>query len=131
ACSAAKNQDVEMVKTNGPDTIKNPYLPDTNSVWQVDPLGLRITLNSLYDRYEIPLFIVENGLGTYADQIVNGKIHDDYRIDYMEKHLKNMITAVIEDGVELRGYLSWGIMYYVGVSVSIMSDGYGEISEDT
>lgn len=130
ACSAAKDQDVEMVKTNGPDTIKNPYLPDTNSVWQVDPLGLRITLNSLYDRYEIPLFIVENGLGTYADQMVDGKIRDDYRIDYMEKHLKNMIAAVVEDGVELMGYLSWGIIDLVSVSEGKMSKRYGVIYVD-
>ncbi|MET1995953.1 family 1 glycosylhydrolase [Enterococcus faecium] len=130
ACSAAEDQDIEKVRANGPDTLKNPYLPDTNSVWQADPLGLRITLNSLYDRYEIPLFIVENGLGTYDDRMENGKIHDDYRIDYMASHLQNMIAAVEEDGVELLGYLSWGLIDLVSVSEGKMSKRYGVIYVD-
>lgn len=131
ACAAAKNDDIETIKTNGPDTIKNPYLPDTNSVWQVDPLGLRITLNALYDRYEIPLFIVENGLGTYADELEGNEIHDDYRIDYLKQHLINMKKAVEEDGVELLGYLSWGIIDLVSVSEGKMSKRYGVIYVDS
>lgn len=130
ACSAAGDKDVEKIKTNGPDTIKNPYLPDTNSVWQSDPLGLRITLNSLYDRYELPLFIVENGLGTYADQLENDKVHDSYRIDYMQTHLRNMLAAVEEDGVELIGYLAWGLIDLVSVSEGKMSKRYGVIYVD-
>lgn len=130
ACSAAQDQDIEKVRTNGPDTIRNPYLPESKSAWQVDPLGLRITLNSLYDRYEIPLFIVENGLGTYSDQLINGKIHDEHRVEYMESHFKNMISAVIEDGVELIGYLAWGIIDLVSVSEGKMSKRYGVIYVD-
>ncbi|WP_067843043.1 glycoside hydrolase family 1 protein [Amphibacillus sediminis] len=130
ACSVAKDSDVEKVKTNGPDTVKNPYLPASNSVWQVDPLGLRITLNQLYDRYELPLFIVENGLGTYDDQFVDGRIHDDYRVNYLKEHLKNMVLAVEEDGVELIGYLMWGIIDLVSVSEGKMSKRYGLIYVD-
>lgn len=131
ACNAAHNKDIDTVKMNGPDTLKNPYLSDTNSVWQIDPLGLRITLNTLYDRYEIPLFIVENGLGTYADELINGRIHDDYRIDYMKQHLSNMKKAIEEDGIELLGYLAWGIIDLVSVSEGKMSKRYGVIYVDS
>ena len=130
ACSAAKDKRVEKIKANGPDTIKNPYLPETNSVWQSDPLGLRITLNSLYDRYELPLFIVENGLGTYEDQLEDGKVHDFYRIEYMQNHLRNMLAAVEEDGVALIGYLAWGLIDLVSVSEGKMSKRYGVIYVD-
>lgn len=130
ACSAAEDSDVEKVKTNGPDTVRNPHLPSSNSVWQVDPLGLRITLNQLYDRYELPLFIVENGLGTYQDQLVDGQIHDDYRIKYLKEHFENMILAVEEDGVELIGYLMWGMIDLVSVSEGKMSKRYGLIYVD-
>ena len=75
--------------------------------WTVDPIGLRITLRQLYDRYEMPIYIVENGFG-YDDQMnENGEIIDDYRIDYMRKHIEQMKLA-IDEGVDCRGYLSWG-----------------------
>lgn len=99
----------ETSLTNINDVVikKNPYLEMSEFGWTVDPIGLRITLRQLYDRYEMPIYIVENGFG-YDDQIdENGQIMDDYRIDYMRKHIAEMKLA-IEEGVDCRGYLSWG-----------------------
>ena len=95
--------------TNINDVVikKNPYLEMSEFGWTIDPTGLRITLRQLYDRYEMPIYIVENGFG-YNDQInADGQIIDDYRIDYMRKHLEEMKLA-IQEGVDYRGYLSWG-----------------------
>lgn len=95
--------------TNINDVVikKNPYLEMSEFGWTIDPVGLRITLRQLYDRYEMPIYIVENGFG-YNDQInEDGQIIDDYRIDYMKKHLEQMKIA-IQEGVDCRGYLSWG-----------------------
>ena len=95
--------------TNINDVVikKNPYLEMSEFGWTIDPTGLRITLRQLYDRYEMPIYIVENGFG-YNDQInADGQIIDDYRIDYMRKHLEEMKLA-IQEGVDCRGYLSWG-----------------------
>lgn len=95
--------------TNIKDVVikKNPYLEMSEFGWTIDPVGLRITLRQLYDRYEMPIYIVENGFG-YNDQInEDGQIIDDYRIDYMKKHLEQMKIA-IQEGVDCRGYLSWG-----------------------
>lgn len=132
SCSAAVDDDLEKTKSNGPDTIKNPYLDDTtDNVWQIDPVGLRTTLNALYDRYEIPLFIVENGLGSYKDKFENNQIHDDYRIEYFKGHISNMKKAVVEDGVELLGYLAWGIIDLVSISEGTMSKRYGVIYVDS
>ena len=95
--------------TNINDVVikKNPYLEMSEFGWTIDPTGLRITLRQLYDRYEMPIYIVENGFG-YNDQInADGQIIDDYRIDYMRKHLEEMKLS-IQEGVDCRGYLSWG-----------------------
>ena len=95
--------------TNINDVVikKNPYLEMSEFGWTIDPTGLRITLRQLYDRYETTIYIVENGFG-YNDQInADGQIIDDYRIDYMRKHLEEMKLA-IQEGVDCRGYLSWG-----------------------
>ena len=95
--------------TNINDVVikKNPYLEMSEFGWTIDPTGLRITLRQLYDRYEMPIYIVENGFG-YNDHInADGQIIDDYRIDYMRKHLEEMKLA-IQEGVDCRGYLSWG-----------------------
>lgn len=85
----------------------NPYLEASDWGWQIDSVGLRITLNKLYDRYQVPLFIVENGLGALDTVEKDGSIHDNYRIDYLRKHVEQMYEA-IEDGVELMGYTWWG-----------------------
>ncbi|MDU7797772.1 MAG: family 1 glycosylhydrolase [Clostridioides difficile] len=131
ACSSARAEGLEKSKANGPETIKNPYLPKSNSVWQNDPVGLRITMNQLYERYQLPLFIVENGLGTQDIVNEDGKIIDDYRIDYMKEHIKNMILGVNEDGIELIGYLMWGCIDVTSVSEGKMTKRYGIIHVDS
>lgn len=130
ACSAADGDRLEHTATNGFETVKNPYLSNEDGVWQIDPLGLRITLNQLYERYEKPVFIVENGLGTTKDRVTNGKIHDPYRIKYLEQHFSEMRKAVEEDGIPLIGYLMWGVIDLVSVSEGKMSKRYGVIYVD-
>lgn len=129
ACTAAEENGIDRVATNGYTTLRNPYLPKAKSVWQDDPLGLRITLNQLQDRYHKPLFIVENGIGT-QDDFVDGKVHDDYRIHYLKEHVKNMKLAVEEDGIDLMGYLMWGIIDLPSVSEGKISKRYGVIYVD-
>ena len=92
-------------------------------------MGLRITLNKLYDRYQVPLFIVENGLGALDKVEADGSIHDSYRIDYLKAHIEQMYEA-IEDGVELMGYTLWGCIDLVSASTSEMSKRYGFIYVD-
>ena len=111
-------------------TLKNPYLNASEWGWQIDPLGLRITLNSLYDRYQKPLFIVENGLGAVDSADENGNIADDYRIEYLRDHIKAMKDAVNEDGVELIGYTTWGCIDLVAASTGQMKKRYGFIYVD-
>lgn len=129
ACTAAEESGIDRVATNGYTTLRNPYLPKGKSVWQDDPLGLRITLNQLQDRYHKPLFIVENGIGT-QDEFADGKVQDDYRIHYLHGHIKNMLLAVEEDGIELMGYLMWGIIDLPSVSEGKISKRYGVIYVD-
>lgn len=95
--------------TNVEDVVikKNPYLEMSEFGWTIDPVGLRITLRQLYDRYEMPIYVVENGFGCDDEINENGEIIDDYRIDYMRKHIAEMKKAV-EEGVDCRGYLVWG-----------------------
>ncbi|HEL2041219.1 TPA: 6-phospho-beta-glucosidase [Streptococcus suis] len=107
----------------------NPYLEASDWGWQIDPVGLRITLNKLYDRYQVPLFIVENGLGALDTVEKDGSIHDNYRIDYLRKHVEQMYEA-IEDGVELMGYTWWGCTDLVSASTSEMSKRYGFVYVD-
>ena len=89
-------------------SVKNPWLETSQWGWAIDPLGLRITMNQLYDRYQKPLFIVENGLGAKDNIDPDGKIQDDYRIDYLRQHIQAMKLAM-EDGVELMGYIVWSL----------------------
>ena len=90
--------------------VANPYLRSSQWGWQIDPKGLRYLLNQFYDRYQKPLFIVENGLGA-RDELIEKDgvltVEDDYRIEYMREHLLQVEEA-IEDGVEVLGYTSWG-----------------------
>ena len=90
------------------DSVKNPYLKTSDWGWAIDPEGLRTTMNSLYDRYQKPLFIVENGLGAVDTVEPDGSIHDSYRIEYMRAHIKELIKAVDEDGLPVLGYTMWG-----------------------
>lgn len=109
--------------------VKNPFLKASDWGWEIDPTGLRISLNQLFDRYRKPLFIVENGLGAYDKVEEDGSINDDYRIDYLRSHIAAMGEA-IEDGVEIMGYTSWGCIDLVSASTGEMSKRYGFIYVD-
>ncbi|MDN6004673.1 MAG: 6-phospho-beta-glucosidase [Enterococcus sp.] len=106
--------------------VKNNYLETSEWGWQIDPVGLRFTLNELYDRYEIPLMIVENGLGAVDHVEEDGTIHDSYRIEYFRRHIEEMGKA-IEDGVDLIGYTPWGCIDLVSGGTGEMSKRYGFI----
>ena len=107
----------------------NPYLKTSQWGWTIDPEGLRWYMNELYDRNQKPLFIVENGLGAEDKLEKDEKIHDDYRIDYMRKHICAMMEA-IEDGVELMGYTVWGCTDLISASTGEMEKRYGMIYVD-
>ncbi|MCR5230901.1 MAG: family 1 glycosylhydrolase [Solobacterium sp.] len=107
---------------------KNPYLRQTPWGWQIDPVGLRFSLNQMYDRYKLPVFVAENGLGT-IDVFENGTVNDDYRIDYLREHIREMGKAV-EDGVPVFGYTYWGCIDCISASTSEMSKRYGFIYVD-
>lgn len=113
---------------------RNPYLKVSEWGWQIDPLGLRITLNSLYDRYQKPLFIVGNGLGAKDELVEDGQgsytVDDQYRIDYLRAHIQAFKQAVEEDGVELLGYTPWGCIDLVSASTGEMAKRYGFIYVD-
>ena len=119
-----------MQTTNAAQTLRNPHLKSSEWGWQIDPLGLRIVLNNLYDRYQLPLFIVENGLGAKDTVEPDGSIHDSYRIDYLREHIKAMEQAVNEDGVDRIGYTTWGPIDLVAASTGQMSKRYGFIYVD-
>lgn len=110
-------------------SLENPYLKSSEWGWQIDPLGLRITLNTLYDRYQKPLFIVENGLGA-TDIIKDGCIQDDYRIQYLKDHIQAMKDAILIDGVDLIGYATWGCIDLISASSGEMKKRYGFIYVD-
>jgi 6-phospho-beta-glucosidase len=107
-------------------TRKNPYLETSDWGWQIDPQGLRYTLNELYDRYQIPMMVVENGLGAKDTLEADGTIKDDYRISYLREHIKAMKQA-IEDGVEVIGYTPWSAIDLVSASTGEMAKRYGFI----
>lgn len=109
--------------------VLNPYVSASDWGWQIDPVGLRYTLNIVYERYNLPLFIVENGFGAY-DKLEYGKIHDPYRIDYLQKHIDQMELAVNVDGVDLMGYTPWGVIDLVSFGSGEMEKRYGFIYVD-
>ena len=118
--------------THGPGNliggVPNPTLAASQWGWQIDPVGLRIILNEYWDRWQKPLFIVENGLGA-RDELVDGTVADDYRISYMNDHLVQVGEA-LSDGVEVLGYTSWGCIDLVSMSTAEMSKRYGFIYVD-
>ena len=131
--SRTASADPEVNKTTGGNifaSVKNPYLKASEWGWQIDPLGLRITMNMLYDRYQKPLFIVENGLGAKDTLTENGEVIDDYRIDYLKAHIKSFMDAVELDGIELWGYTPWGCIDLVSAGTGEMSKRYGFIYVD-
>ena len=112
------------------EAVKNPYLKASEWGWAIDPVGLRVTLNTIYDRYEKPMFIVENGLGAVDTVEPDGSIHDSYRIDYLRAHIEQMEKAINEDGLPLMGYTTWGPIDLVSASTGEMKKRYGFIYVD-
>ncbi|MBV6818063.1 family 1 glycosylhydrolase [Rahnella sp. PD12R] len=123
------NPDAVSAQGNLLGGARNPFLEASDWGWEIDPVGLRIALNQLYDRYEKPLFIVENGLGAVDKPDENHFIADDYRINYLRQHIAAMAEA-IEDGVDLMGYTPWGCIDLVSMSTGEMSKRYGLIYVD-
>jgi len=110
--------------------VKNPYLKTSDWGWATDPYVLRVALNTLYDRYRKPLWIVENGLGAVDEISEDGKIHDDYRIEYLRENIASMRDAVTLDGVDLMGYTSWGCIDLVSAGTGEMKKRYGFVYVD-
>lgn len=111
-------------------SVKNPYVKASDWGWQIDPVGLRYSLNLLYERYELPLFIVENGFGAIDVKEADGSCNDDYRIDYLRSHIKEMEKAIELDGVDLMGYTPWGCIDCVSFTTGEMKKRYGFIYVD-
>lgn len=118
-----------MTSGNVFGSVANPFLAKSEWGWTIDPLGLRITANQLYDRYQKPLFVVENGLGAHDEVTPAGEVNDDYRIDYLKSHLIELGKA-IQDGCEIIGYTSWGPIDIVSASSGEMRKRYGFIYVD-
>ena len=110
--------------------VKNPYVKASDWGWQIDPIGLRYSMNWFADRYCVPLFIVENGLGAYDKIEQDGTIADDYRIEYLREHIVQMKKAVEEDGIDLIGYTPWGCIDLVSAGTGEMDKRYGFIYVD-
>jgi 6-phospho-beta-glucosidase len=129
--SGCVSTDPELLKQAGNMLfgVPNPYLKASEWGWTIDPQGLRFFLNELYDRYQVPLMVVENGLGAVDKVEADGSIHDSYRIKYMRQHVIAMREA-LEDGVKLRGYTPWGCIDLVSASTGEMEKRYGFIYVD-
>lgn len=127
-CSSEQREGAELTAGNIFQSIKNPYLESSEWGWQIDPIGLRISMNDLYDRYQKPLLIAENGLGA-KDEVIDGAVEDDYRIEYLKRHLENM-QAAMQDGVELLGYMPWSALDVISASTGQISKRYGFIYVD-
>ncbi|WP_125707351.1 glycoside hydrolase family 1 protein [Lacticaseibacillus porcinae] len=109
--------------------VKNPYLKYSEWGWSTDPSGLRWYLNEVNSRYQIPMMVVENGLGAVDEKTADGKIYDDYRIDYLKQHLAAMSDA-LADGVNLIGYTTWGWIDIVSAGTGQMAKRYGFVYVD-
>ena len=126
---AVADERVDFTTRDDKTEIPNPTLAASDWGWMIDPVGLRYMLNWLTDRYELPLFIVENGLGAF-DKVEDGQIHDDYRIDYLRQHIEQMALAINVDGVNLIGYTPWGFIDLVSAGTGQMDKRYGMIYVD-
>ena len=124
--SAVEGNDAEEIEGNVVKGGRNPYLKMTDWGWQIDPLGLRTALN----RYQKPLFVIENGMGAVDTVEVDGSINDAYRIDYIKEHIKAFKDAVEIDEVDLMGYTPWGCIDLVAASTGEMRKRYGFIYVD-
>lgn len=127
--NTGENED-ENIHGKIPYQVDNPYLSVSDWGWAIDPVGLRYTLNRFWDRYQVPLFIVENGFGAVDTVEEDGSIHDPERIDYLRQHIQEMTKAVDYDGVELMGYTPWGIIDIVSFTTGEMKKRYGMIYVD-
>jgi 6-phospho-beta-glucosidase len=130
AVIAADNSGQKEAMGNVIRAFESPYIPKTEWGWQIDPVGLRIALNQLYDRYQVPLFVVENGLGAKDVISQDGKIHDSYRIEYLRAHIIEMGKAIELDGVPVIGYTSWGPIDLVSAASGEMEKRYGYVYVD-
>ncbi len=130
ALKADANRDLGGVPGLNKKGVENPYLRKTDWGWAIDPLGLRIVLNQIWDRYQIPLMIVENGIGLIDEKLPDGTVEDDARIDYMREHIKTMRDAIEIDGVDLIGYTPWGCIDIVSAGTGEMRKRYGFIYVD-
>lgn len=128
-CASAEMNEQNSSAANVVKSLKNPHIQASEWGWGIDPLGLRITMNMMYDRYQKPLFLVENGLGAKDEVNAQGEINDDYRISYLREHIKAMADA-IEDGIPVIGYTSWGCIDLVAASTGEMSKRYGFVYVD-
>lgn len=128
--SVCQSSDPASAQTSGNimGGARNPYLRESEWAWQIDPVGLRYTLNKVYSRYGVPIMITENGLGA-PDALVDGRVHDQYRIDYLRAHIEQMRLA-IADGVDLVAYTPWAAIDLVSVSTGEMRKRYGFIYVD-
>lgn len=128
-CVTSDDELNNQARANILNMVPNPHLKSSEWGWQIDPVGLRTLLNELWDRYQKPLFIVENGFGAKDSLNTDGEIIDDYRISYLNDHLVQVREA-IEDGVAVMGYTSWGPIDLVSASKAEMSKRYGFIYVD-
>lgn len=126
--SAVSNPELKLAGS-GIASPRNPYLKATDWGMEINPLGLRYFLNELYDRYQLPLMVVENGLGA-VDKLEDDKVHDPYRIDYLKEHIKVMKQAIEEDGIDLMGYTSWGCIDCISAGTGEMKKRYGYVYVD-
>ena len=130
--SSCESTDPEVTGKAGGNIIggvPNPYLKASDWGWQIDPKGLHYSLNEIWDRYQLPMMVVENGLGAYDKLEEDGSVHDGYRIDYLRQHIEEMREAV-EDGVDLMGYTPWGWIDVVSASTGEMAKRYGFVYVD-
>lgn len=128
--STAKKDVSSVTDGSGAYSVGNPYIKVSDWGWGIDPVGLRYALNQMYERYEKPLFIVENGFGAIDKKEEDGSCHDPYRIDYLKAHIAEMKKAVEEDGVDLIGYTPWGCIDCVSFTTGEMKKRYGFIYVD-
>lgn len=128
--TSVHNSTAESMDGSSVHSVKNPFLKASDWGWQIDPVGLRYCLSTLYERYEVPLFIVENGLGAVDKVEADGSINDSYRIDYLREHIREMKKAVTIDGVDLMGYTPWGCIDLVSFTTGEMKKRYGFIYVD-
>ncbi|HFV9243248.1 TPA: glycoside hydrolase family 1 protein [Enterobacter bugandensis] len=128
-CVTTDDELNQQARGNILSMVPNPHLASSEWGWQIDPVGLRTLLNVLWDRYQKPLFIVENGLGAKDKPDADGVVQDDYRISYLHDHLVQVREA-IDDGVEVMGYTSWGPIDLVSASKAELSKRYGFIYVD-